>query len=49
MSNDAWHIEKLKGNENYHVWCFAITNLLELNGLENCILAEDHENIEKNG
>lgn len=47
-NNDEWHIEKLKGNDNYHVWCFAMTNLLALNGLEDCILAEDNANIEKN-
>lgn len=32
-----FHIEKLKGNSNYHTWKFAINNMLELNDLENCI------------
>lgn len=30
-------IEKLKGNENYHTWRFAISNLLEFKGLLKCI------------
>lgn len=39
MSNDsAWNgIEKLKGNENYHTWQFALRNLLELNDYAKCI------------
>lgn len=30
-------IQKLKGNENYHTWQFAVTNLLAFNGLSKCI------------
>lgn len=39
MSNDsAWNgVEKLKGNENYHTWQFALRNLLELNDYAKCI------------
>lgn len=30
-------IEKLKGHENYHTWCFAIKNVLQCKGLSKCI------------
>lgn len=47
-NHDGWSsIEKLKGNENYHIWSFAITNLLDLNGLDKCILPEDNADFEK--
>lgn len=35
---NEFHIEKLKGSDNYHTWKFAITNHLEMNDLEKCIL-----------
>lgn len=45
-NNDVWtSIEKLKGNENDHTWSFAVRTLLELHGLEKCII--DGENGEK--
>lgn len=30
-------IEKLKGSENYHTWCFAVKNLLSYKGWDKCI------------
>lgn len=46
-SKDEWcAVEKLKGNENYHTWSFAIKTLLELNNLENCILKPESTNYE---
>lgn len=44
-SGDVWSssIEKLRGSENYHTWVFAMTSLLELNGLEKCILETNGE------
>lgn len=32
-----FEIEKLKGSSNYHTWCFAIQNVLQLKGFEKCI------------
>lgn len=42
-------IEKLKGNENYHTWCFAVSNVLAYKGLEKCIVEGDdtEKNAEK--
>lgn len=31
-------IEKLKGSENFHNWCFAIKNVLQYKQLEKCII-----------
>lgn len=31
--NRDFNIEKLKGNENYHTWCFSISNFLDYKGL----------------
>lgn len=43
--NDAWtSIEKLKGNENYHTWSFAV-RFWNLYGLKRCIISG--ENAEK--
>lgn len=36
-------IQKLKGNENYHTWQFAMKNLLAYNGLSKCIETVDVE------
>lgn len=30
-------IEKLKGSENYHTWCFAVKNVLQFKQLKKCI------------
>lgn len=38
-----FHIEKLKGSDNYHTWKFAIFNYLEMNDLEKCIVDEGTE------
>lgn len=38
--NRDFNIEKLKGNENYHTWCFAITNFLEYKGLGACLTSD---------
>lgn len=39
MSNKIhdFHIDKLKGSDNFHTWKFAITNYLEMNDLEKTI------------
>lgn len=34
---EALQIEKLRGLENYHTWCFAVKNALEYRNLEKCI------------
>lgn len=37
--NDSWmSINELKGAENYHMWSMAVRALLELSGLEDCIV-----------
>lgn len=39
MSQDfVAKVEKLKGNENYHIWQFAIKNFLAYKGLDDCIV-----------
>lgn len=30
-------IEKLRGSENYHMWRFAVENVLAFKGLSDCI------------
>ncbi|KAK9692676.1 hypothetical protein QE152_g35007 [Popillia japonica] len=40
-------MEKLTGSENFHTWQFAMKNILELNGWENCILPVTDENYEQ--
>ncbi|KAK9695443.1 Zinc knuckle [Popillia japonica] len=47
MANREDQIEKLTGSENFHTWRFAMKNVLELNGWENCILPVTDENYEK--
>lgn len=37
MSKSDFNVEKLRGGENYHDWCFAIEYLLTLKGLKKCI------------
>lgn len=37
MSKSDFAIEKLSGSENYHDWCFAISNYLTMKGLKKCI------------
>lgn len=32
-----FNIEKLKGSDNYHTWCFAIKNYIALKGLTACV------------
>lgn len=34
---EGLQIEKLRGLENYHTWCFAVKNALEYRNLEKCI------------
>lgn len=41
MSKSDFNIEKLSGSENYHDWCFAVTNVLVLKGLKNCIVEKE--------
>ncbi|KMQ90788.1 cysteine-rich rlk receptor-like protein kinase 8 protein [Lasius niger] len=37
--NDSWmSINELKGAKNYHMWSMAVRALLELSGLEDCIV-----------
>lgn len=31
-------LEKLRGNENYHIWCFAIKNVIDYKGWSDCIV-----------
>ncbi|XP_036340351.1 uncharacterized protein LOC118749659 [Rhagoletis pomonella] len=33
----GFEVEKLKGQENFHNWCFAIKNILAFKGLHKCI------------
>lgn len=40
MSKSEFNVEKLRDSENYHDWCFAISNLLGLKGLKKCIEAK---------
>lgn len=40
MSKGEFNIEKLRGGENYHDWCFSVENLLQLKGLKKCIVAK---------
>lgn len=40
MSKSDFNIEKLRDSENYHDWCFAISNVLTLKGLKKCIKAK---------
>ncbi|KAK9708324.1 hypothetical protein QE152_g27280 [Popillia japonica] len=47
MANREDQIEKLTGSENFHTWQFAMKNVLELSGWENCILPVTDENYEK--
>lgn len=38
MSLTNLKIEKLQGSSNFHTWKFAVTNVLEIEDLEKCIL-----------
>lgn len=39
----SYDVEKLRGSDNYHTWCFAIRNVLILKGYEKCIASEETE------
>lgn len=40
-------MEKLKGSENFHTWCFVMKNLLEYKGYEKCITTPVEEESEE--
>lgn len=42
-----YHIEKLKGSENFHTWKFAIKNYLEMYDRVKCVEETDTEKDEK--
>lgn len=37
MGKSDYNIEKLKGADNYHTWCFAMKNVLICRGFDKCI------------